>query len=76
MKNKLKDEMLKAIFIQTGGRPENPKIAEICAQIAVNNIAVQHDVSKCDCGNIDDINPYYDIDEDIFRCDKCDKHFC
>lgn len=38
MKQKIKDEMLEAIFVQTGGRPENPKIAEICAEIAVNFI--------------------------------------
>lgn len=31
--------------------------------------------SKCACDNIDDIQPYYDIEADIFRCDKCDKHF-
>lgn len=37
---------------------------------------VSADVSKCDCENVDDIKPYYDIDEDIFRCNKCDKHFC
>lgn len=35
MKNKLKEEMLKEIFVQTGGRPENPKIADVCAEIAV-----------------------------------------
>ena len=35
-----------------------------------------HNVSKCACDNVDDIQPYYDIDDDIFRCDKCDKHFC
>ena len=39
MKQKLKDEMLEAIFIKTGGRIENPQIAEICAEIAVNFIA-------------------------------------
>lgn len=38
MKQKIKDEMLEAIFVQTGGRSENPKIAEICAEIAVNFI--------------------------------------
>lgn len=34
MKQELKDKMLKEIFIQTGGRKENPKIANICAEIA------------------------------------------
>ena len=38
MKNELKEEMLKAIFVQTGGRPENPKIADVCATVAVNFI--------------------------------------
>ena len=42
-------------------------------QIKKLNIA---DVSKCACENVDDITPYYDINSDIFRCDKCDKHFC
>ena len=35
-----------------------------------------HNVSKCTCDNVDDIKSYYDIYDDIFRCDKCDKHFC
>ena len=39
MKNKLKEEMLKEIFIQTGGRPENIKIADVCAEIAVKAIS-------------------------------------
>ena len=30
--------MLKEIFIQTGGRDENPKIAEICAKIAAKTL--------------------------------------
>jgi hypothetical protein len=34
MKKELKDKMLEAIFVQTGGRPENPQIAKICAEIA------------------------------------------
>lgn len=32
-KSELKKEMLEAIFIKTGGRPEKPEIAEICAEI-------------------------------------------
>jgi hypothetical protein len=32
----LKEEMLKEIFIFTGGRPENPEIAERCASIAMD----------------------------------------
>lgn len=40
MKDKLKNEMLEAIFVQTGGREENPKIAELCADIAVKFISV------------------------------------
>lgn len=39
MKDKLKNEMLEAIFVQTGGREENPKIAEICADIALKFIS-------------------------------------
>lgn len=39
MKDKLKNEMLEAIFVQTGGREENPKIAELCAGIAVKFIS-------------------------------------
>jgi hypothetical protein len=39
-KNKLKKEMLEAIFVKTGGRPENPEIAEICAEIAVKNCSI------------------------------------
>lgn len=39
MKNKLKEEMLEAIFVQTGGRPENPKIVEVCAEIAIKAIS-------------------------------------
>jgi hypothetical protein len=31
----LKNEMLRAIFVKTGGRPENVEIAEICAEIAL-----------------------------------------
>ena len=38
IENKLKAEMLKEIFIQTGGRDENPKIAEICAKIAAKTL--------------------------------------
>ncbi len=34
----LKDKMLEAIFIKTGGRPENPQIAQICAQIAAEEL--------------------------------------
>jgi hypothetical protein len=39
MKKELKDKMLEAIFVQTGGRPENPAIAEICSEIAVNHFS-------------------------------------
>lgn len=35
MKKELKEEMMEAIFIYTGGRKENAKIAGICADIAV-----------------------------------------
>jgi len=42
----------------------------------VNKNFALADVSRCVCDNVDEINPYYDIEEDIFRCDKCDKHFC
>jgi hypothetical protein len=41
----------------------------------INKLPI-HNVSKCVCDNVDDIKPYYDIDGDMFRCDKCDKHFC
>lgn len=34
--SKLEMDMLAAIFIETGGRAENPKIAEICAKIAMD----------------------------------------
>jgi hypothetical protein len=34
IKKDMKAEMLETIFVQTGGRPENPLIAEICAEIA------------------------------------------
>ena len=34
--SRLMIEMLSQIFIQTGGRTENPKIAEICAKIAID----------------------------------------
>jgi hypothetical protein len=34
----LKDKMLKEIFIKTGGREQNPQIAEICAKIAVKEL--------------------------------------
>lgn len=37
--------------------------------------SLQPDVSKCACDNVDSIKPYYDMDNNIFRCDKCDKHF-
>ena len=30
----LKVEMLKQIFIKTGGREENPKIVDVCAEVA------------------------------------------
>lgn len=30
----LADKMLEAIFIKTGGRPENPQIARLCAAIS------------------------------------------
>ena len=56
MKDKLKEEMLEAIFVQTGGRLENPKIADVCAEIAVNFIANNTPVikslpelNKCTC---------------------------
>ena len=52
-KNKLKKEMLEAIFIKTGGRIENPQIAEICAEIAVKNcyISAVSGQLKCHCKN-------------------------
>lgn len=31
----LQEKMLEAIFVKTGGRPENPVIAKICADIAI-----------------------------------------
>lgn len=39
MKNELEEKMLEAIFVKTGGRPENPKIAEVCAEIAAKAIS-------------------------------------
>jgi hypothetical protein len=39
-KKKLKNEMLEAIFIKTGGRPENTEIAEICAEVALKNCSI------------------------------------
>lgn len=46
-KNKLKKEMLEAIFIKTGGRLENPEIAEICAEIAVKNCSIPAISDSC-----------------------------
>lgn len=57
MKNKLKEEMLKEIFVQTGGRPENPKIADVCAEIAVkffsSNAVLAEPLphERCQCSN-------------------------
>ncbi len=48
MKTELKYKMLEAIFVKTGGRPENPDIAEICADIAVKFISVNQNI----CTNI------------------------
>jgi hypothetical protein len=41
MKSQLKDKMLEAIFVKTGGRPENPTIAEICAEIATEHFSLE-----------------------------------
>lgn len=30
----LKEEMLRQVFVQTGGREENPKIVDVCVKIA------------------------------------------
>ncbi len=35
----LKDKMMEAIFIKTGGRPENIKIAEICSEIYAKQVS-------------------------------------
>jgi len=45
-KNKLKKEMLEAIFIKTGGRIENPQIAEICAEIALRNCSTPNVIGQ------------------------------
>ena len=38
MKKEFKDRMLEAIFTKTGGRPENPRIAEVCSEVAMEFI--------------------------------------
>ncbi len=53
----LKEQMLKALFIQTGGRKENPKIAWICADIAEKWLREQ--VLKNSKFNVDDIVTKY-----------------
>lgn len=35
-KKQIRDKMLHEIFIKTGGRDENIKIAEICSEIAID----------------------------------------
>ena len=41
-----------------------------------DNKLLIHDVSRCVCEDVENVNPYFDIDKDIFRCNICDKHFC
>lgn len=38
MKKQLEEMMLETIFVKTGGRPENPEIAKICAEIALSQM--------------------------------------
>jgi len=37
----LQEKMLEAIFTKTGGRPENPDIAKICAEIATEHFSLE-----------------------------------
>lgn len=62
MKQTIKDKMLEAIFVQTGGRPENPKIAEICADIAVGFIS-SNGLSEMEINH--QIQKHFDIANDL-----------
>lgn len=59
--------MLEAIFIKTGGRPENPEIAEICAEIALKNSSIS-DVSD----NLKQLEKYV-VDRISFLSTQIDK---
>jgi hypothetical protein len=71
IKQKLKDQMLEAIFIKTGGRQENPIIAEICAEVAVNFIASVTKMLEDNDAPLTKNCPYYNSDE----C-SCIGEFC
>lgn len=36
MKEQLKQKMLEEVFVKTGGRDDNPKIAEVCSEVAID----------------------------------------
>ena len=79
-KKNIISEQAKRVSCESKLRVANRIIKEQQLQIdeltkEVKNLRLS-DVSKCACNNVNDIQPYYDMDADIFRCDKCDKHFC
>lgn len=62
--NPLQEEMLKQIFIKTGGREENVKIAEICYEIAIRHLQMSDSKSSLSTEVIED---EIDVTDIIFK---------